>query len=209
GNALLDRAYRLDPFNDRVAALFEGMYVESERAEDLVEIQRTLVAGSGDDAALLYRFGSRWAERHWPEGAVPFLEAALGQGDVPTSAVTFLVAHGAEDTEAQKRLVALATEGTATSLSAETLSYLLASAALVALRDLNNMHQAKKLFDRLESVAPRHRALLEFREHEAASSIPSTSSESIQESNQMDETSNDAAEVEEAAAGAAEETAAD
>src|SRR5690606_19944867 len=69
--------------------------------------------------------------------------------------------------------------------------------------------QAKKLFDRLESVAPRHRALLEFREHEAASSIPSTSSESIQESNQMDETSNDAAEVEEAAAGAAEETAAD
>lgn len=209
GAALLERAYRLDPHNERVASLFEGLHIESERAEELLEIQESLIQEASDPVALLLLFGGRWAQRHLPEAACPLLRRALSSGPVPTSTVTFLLVQGQEDPAVRKGLVQLAKGATPESQGAETLSYLLASAALVALRDLNNMQQAKDLFDRLLAVAPSHPALLEFREHEAAGSVPSTSSESIQESNQMDETSNDAAEVEEAAEGAAQETAAD
>ncbi len=206
---ILQRAYRSDPTNERVAALFEGTYVESELAEELLLIQESLIEEAGGEPDLLYLFGSRWAERHLPEAAAPLLLRALRGRPDQTAPVTFLFVWSREDAAVRTGLLELAVETTTESANAETLSYLLASAGLVALRDVNNMQQAEKCFDSLAAVAPRHPALAEFRARRASAAKPSPSTESIQESNQMDETSNDAAEVEEAAEGAAEETAAE
>ncbi len=207
---MLERAYRLHPFNERVAASFEGMFIESDKAgEELLDIQEELIRQSGEDPDLLYLFGSRWAVRHFPDVAAPLLSRALRIRADRTPPVAFLCEWGAEDAAIRTALLEVAVEVSSGSANAETLSYLLASAGLVALRDVNNMQQAKKCFDSLAAVAPGHPALAEYRAHEATAAKPSPSSESIQESNQMDETSNDAAEVEEAVEGAAEETVAE
>ncbi len=207
-SSLLDRAYRLDPKDERVASLFEGVFVASERGEELVELQEELLSARPDADELVYVFGYRWAQRHFVDAAAPFLERAVRLHPERHAPVTFLQSLSRADSERSSRLVQLADELSSGQGGNASLSYLLASAGLVALRDLNNINQAEKLFDRLAVVAPSHRALAEFHEHVAQSAESSKSSESIQESNQMDETSNDAAEVEQAAKGAAEKTGA-
>lgn len=207
-SALLERAYRLDPRDERVASLFEGIFVSSERGEELVELQEELLKERPDADELVYVFGYRWAQRHFVDAAAPFLERAVRLQPERHAPITFLQSLNRADPERSSRLVQLADEVSSGPGGDASLSYLLASAGLVALRDLNSINQAKKFFDRLAAVAPGHPALVEFHEHVAQSTASSKSSESIQESNQMDETSNDAAEVEQAAKGAAEETGA-
>jgi len=207
--SLLEKAYRLDPRHERVAALFEGGFVHAEQAEELIALQEQVVAENPDDAELLYVFGARWAQRHLPEAAAPLLERAIRSTPGKSSAVTFLQTLSNKEPEKRGDLMALADEVSSGRSGDETHSYLLASAGLVALRDLNNIDQARKFFDRLAEVAPSHRALVEFREAIAGATATSTSSESIQESDQMDETSNDTAEVEEAVEAAEEAAATD
>lgn len=178
---ILERAYRADPKNDRVAALFEGTFVESEQAEELLSIQESLISDAGGEPELLYLFGSRWAERHLPEAAAPLLLRALRGRPDRTAAVTFLCVWSAQDEAICTGLLGLAVEDRIPSGNAETLSYLLASAGLVALRDLNNMQQAKKCFDSLAAVAPSHPALAEYRAQAATAAEPSTNIVSIQE----------------------------
>lgn len=192
GTSLLEKAYRADPWHARVAANFEGLFVESEQAEELIEIQESIIAESGEPEKLLYLFGVRWARRHLPEAAAPFLVRALAQNPDHDDAVVFLATLGAEAAEEWNRLLSLASK-------AHTTPFLLASAALVAWLDLNNLQQADGLFDRLAEVAPGHPSLAQYRAHSASIAESSPSSKSTQESDQMDETSNDATKAEDAA----------
>ncbi len=206
GSRLLAKAYQADPSNDRVAALFEGSFVEAEQAEELVEIQRALQAAHPNPVGLAVVFGTRWAHRHLPEAAAPFLAQVVRSRPEETAPITYLATLAEADPEWAAELVSLTLEVCSEGPARESLSYLLASAGLVALRDLNNMQQASEVFQRLNEVAPGHPALKIFREHVPATPQPSKNSESIQESNQMDETSKDAAEVEEASEAAADDT---
>lgn len=201
---LLEGAYVANPRDERVAALFEGALVEQERAEELVELQKRVLVAHDWDSGLAYLLGSRWALRGIHEPAIVLLSAALRGDPSRHSAVTYLYSLGAEGRNA---LVALADEMSHLGTS-PAISYLLATAALVALRDLNNINEAEKLFERLAVVAPSHRVLTESRTRGAQNQATSKSSESIQESVQMDETSNDAAEVDEATMGVPEDDSA-
>ncbi len=203
----LEQAYRVEPTNDRVAALFEGGFVEAEQAEELILLQEGMVEESSDSEHLLYAFGARWAQRQLPEAAAPFLKKALRLAPGRRAAITFLQSLGGQEPHRRGELIELADEVSSGFGSDDTLTYLLASAGLVALRELNNLQQAKKFFDRLAEVAPGHRALVEFSEHVAANTDSSEISESTQESEQMDDTSNDAPELESATHEAGDESA--
>lgn len=198
GSRLLAKAYQADPSNERVAALFEGSFVEAEQAEELLEIQKALQAVHPDPVRLASLFGKRWAHRHLPEAAAPFLLQVVRAQPHETAPVTYLACLSETEPEWGEALLSVALEVSADGPTPESLSYLLASAGLVALRDPNNMQQAREVFGRLNEVAPGHSALEIYRELAPAKPQSSKSSVSIQESNQMDETSNDAAEVEEA-----------
>src|SRR5690606_15949430 len=161
--------------NHRVAALFEGRFVEAEQAEALLDIQESILDSAGQDPDLLYLFGRRWAQRHLPEAAVPLLVRALDLEPKYPPAVTFLATWGREDETIRKGLFGVADRASTQSGSLESLSYLLASAALVALRDVNNMQQANEYFARLAAVAPSHPALAEHRAGQGESAEPSTS----------------------------------
>jgi tetratricopeptide (TPR) repeat protein len=167
---LLLRAYEADPLHDRVTALFEGQYVETDHTEELAVIQSRLLEAcrdTGDRGELAFRFGARWAQRHNARLAVPLLLSALRVNVDYQPAVTYLYEASKTDSSLDEVLVGLAEE-LSDRFSSDMgpglkagggLSYLLASAALVAARDLNNINSARLLGERLSQVDPSHPAL--------------------------------------------------
>ncbi|HSC88730.1 MAG TPA: tetratricopeptide repeat protein, partial [Polyangiaceae bacterium] len=185
-------AYVLDPRNVRVASLVETAFLEeAERVDELVALQRRALAGNLP--GLSFILGSRWAERQMPELAASFLADALRQDASKHSIVAFFKVWGDETPAAYSQLLSLADElGTSAGASA---SYLVATAALVAQRELSDSDRAQKYFARLEAIAPTHPALAEYRAR-TRGEAKSTTVERIEESVKMDETSKEAAEVE-------------
>lgn len=196
---ILLRAYRIDPCDERIASLVEGEFVESGRADELIKLQDDILAELEQSAALALTLGSRWAHRQLGEAALPLLRRALEAEPGTRPAVTYLYRIGRDDPELQARFLDLVELISIQRANEPALSYLLATAGLVALLDLKDNGEAAKFFGQLSQVAPNHRALVEFREQVAAAIETYSSSESIQESGQMDETSNEAAQSEDVA----------
>jgi len=177
--AILLRAYRVSPSNERVAALVEGAFVESDQAEDLLGLQRDILEESGAAPELLYQFGARWAERHLPEAAVPLLQRALEQRISARPVINFLYQHARSQPEYRPQFLEIARTISQNGDQDPALSYLLVTAGLVALQDIKDNGKAAEFFDRLALVDPTHRALVEFREQVAATTATHSNSESI------------------------------
>jgi len=177
--AILLRAYRVAPSNERVAALIEGAFVESDQAEDLLGLQRDILEESGTPVDLLYQFGARWAERHVPEAAVPLLQRALAGRVSARPVINFLYRHAQDQPEYQPQFLEITRTISQNDSQDPALSYLLATAGLVALQDVKDNGKATEFFARLALVDPTHRALVEFREHVAAKTATHSNSESI------------------------------
>ena len=194
-DGLLLESYRLDPSHVRVAALLETSYLEAERVNELVAIQSQLLAEPKARPGLAFLLGARWAERHMPEVAAPFLEKAVGEDANCRPAIAFLKRWGDESPVECERVLRLAEESGGSPGDARSSSYLLATAGLLALREFRDVGRAQKFFERLEVVEPGHVALAEWRKS-AGRDEKSTTVESIEESVKMDESSKEAAEIE-------------
>lgn len=164
------RAYEANPLDERAVGVFEGLFIESDRPGELMVIQQALLEKETDDLGrrgrLAYAFGLRWALRRQPDKAVSFLLTALRANVDHLPAVTYLSQVSRAD-PLDEVIVALAEE-LSDRFSSDMgsgpkagvgLSYLLASAALVAARDLNNIVRARSLGERLSQVDPSHPAL--------------------------------------------------
>ncbi|MCH2109959.1 MAG: hypothetical protein MK135_11555 [Polyangiaceae bacterium] len=190
--SLLEQAYRLAPQSERVAALYEGHFLSEDNFDDLIALQNELVDLAQNAIELSFIFGARWARRQQPESAAPFLQRALLQNPDYRPAIGFLQSVGNEYPEHHERLVAVAERVARQENPSFSITYLLASAGLIAWRSRGETEKAKTIFSKLKEVAPDHVALKEF---EARGQEESTvESESIEEMSQMDETSQDSAE---------------
>jgi golgin subfamily B member 1 len=163
---ILTRAYESDPASVAAAALYEGLLVEAQRTEAILETQRQILKGTKDpvhraDAA--FRFGVRWALRHQnPELGSELLEEALRLDPTREAAFTYLrEAHGARAGD-WDRVIRLADEVSDRAGTNATATYLLANAGLMAWREQGDLLKARRFFERLAQNASDHPALQAF-----------------------------------------------
>ena len=162
---MLRQAYVAEPTNCVVAALYEGLLADQDRAVTIVETQQAILGESDSDerrAAVALYFGSRWALRHQnPDMAVQFLEAALSLNADYESAFAYAVeVLGARDGEWGK-VVDLAVS-LAERSSGGTRGYYLATAAAAAWRGEGDLMKARPLFAELKRIVPTHPTLASF-----------------------------------------------
>lgn len=163
---ILSRAYAADPANSNVAALYEGLLVESQRTETILEAQREALKSTPDTSAralLAYDFGARWALRHQnAELGAQLLEESLRIDPAREPAFTYLKdLHGVKGGE-WERLVRLADELTDRSNLGPQASYLLSQAGLISWKQRGDVVSAKRYFERLAGLEPENQALLAF-----------------------------------------------
>src|SRR6188768_199509 len=164
--SILAQAYSVDPANASAAALYEGLLVDAQRTETILETQReslkrieTPVAKA--DAS--FRFGARWALRHQNlEVGSQFLEEALRLDPGREPAFTFLRdAIGVRGAD-WERVIRLADELSDRAGSTDAASYLLATGGLMAWRERGDLIRARRFFERLSRIEPAHPALKAF-----------------------------------------------
>jgi golgin subfamily B member 1 len=163
---VLAQAYAADPTNVKAAAIYEGLLVETERTERILDTQRESLKGLSDaaaKAALSFVFGARWAVRHQnAEVAGQLFEEALRLDPSLEPAFTFLRdTYGAKggDYEAVIRLAdELADRAGLDGRGA----YLLANAGLLSWRERGDLIRARRFFERLARVDAQHPALVAF-----------------------------------------------
>ncbi len=163
---VLAQAYAADPGNKSAAALYEGLLVEAQRTEAILDTQREALKRIDAPVAKAdasFRFGARWALRHQNlDVGSQFLEEALRLDPSREPAFTFLKdAIGVRGGE-WERVVRLADELADRAGVSESASYLLASGGLIAWREQGDLIRARKFFERLSRVSPAHPALLAF-----------------------------------------------
>jgi len=163
---MLAQAYAADPANASAAALYEGLLVEAQRTEAILETQRDALKRiespiAKADAA--FRFGGRWALRHQNlEVGSQFLEEALRLDPSREPAFTFLKdAIGVRGSD-WERVIRLADEVSDRAASSQAASYLLASGGLMAWKERGDLIRARKFFERLSRVDSAHPALLAY-----------------------------------------------
>ena len=160
---LLAKAYEANALDRQVAALYEGLLVEEERSQALVDVQRRVLdALSGrvrSEAAL--RFGTRWATRHQnPELGAKLLEEAIAHDAGAEGAFTYLRdLWGAKEGD-WERVAALA-EKVATD-GGNGSPFMLAQAGQIIWQKLGNVMRARPWFEKLSQVAPQHPTLQAF-----------------------------------------------
>src|SRR5450432_2341767 len=164
--SILAQAYAADPANASAAALYEGLLVEAQRTEAILETQREALKRIDSPAAKAdasFRFGARWALRHQNlEVGSQFLEEALRLDPSREAAFTFLKdAIGVRGSD-WERVIRLADEVSDRATSSQAASYLLASGGLLAWRERGDLIRARKFFERLSRVDAGHPALLAF-----------------------------------------------
>lgn len=163
---ILGRAYSSDPGSVVVSALYEGLLVESSRADAVIAMQRQVLEQVSEPktrADLAFRFGVRWALRHQNlEAAAPLLDEALDLDPTHEAAFAFYRdLHGTR--EGQWAEVAAKAEKLAQKVGpGRDGAYLLAQAGLVLWRELGDLIRARGFFDRLAAVDPEHPALAAF-----------------------------------------------
>src|SRR5690606_28640078 len=163
---LLARAYAADPSNRHVAALYEGLLVEKERAEAILEAQREALKSAetpAERAAFASDFGARWALRHQNvELGVQFMEESLRTDPGRQEAFTYLRdvlgARGGE----WDRLIRLADELSDRSSLGPSSAHLLAQAGMIAWKQRGDMVSARRFFERLALIDSENPALVAF-----------------------------------------------
>ena len=163
---ILAQAYAADPASASAAALYEGLLVEAQRTEAILETQREAlkrIEAPVAKADASFRFGARWALRHQNlEVGGQFLEESLRLDPSREPAFTFLKdALGVRGGE-WERVLRLADEVSDRAGISASAGYLLASAGLIAWREGGDLIRARKFFERLSRVDPTHPALQAF-----------------------------------------------
>ena len=163
---ILAQAYAVDPASNSAAALYEGLLVDAQRTEAILETQRDALKRIESPAAKAdasFRFGARWALRHQNlEVGGQFLEEALRIDPTREPAFTFLKdAIGVRGGE-WERVIRLADELSDRAGSTPGTSYLLATGGMVAWREQGDLIRARKFFERLSRIEPTHPALQAF-----------------------------------------------
>src|SRR5450432_592005 len=163
---ILAQAYAADPANASAAALYEGLLVEAQRTEAILETQREAlkrIEAPVAKADASFRFGARWALRHQNlEVGGQFLEESLRLDPSREPAFTFLKdALGVRGGE-WERVLRLADEVSDRAGVSASAGYLLASGGLIAWREGGDLIRARKFFERLSRIDPAHPALQAF-----------------------------------------------
>src|SRR5450432_4215507 len=163
---ILAQAYAADPASASAAALYEGLLVEAQRTEAILETQREAlkrIEAPVAKADASFRFGARWALRHQNlEVGGQFLEESLRLDPSREPAFTFLKdALGVRGGE-WERVLRLADEVSDRAGISASAGYLLASGGLIAWREGGDLIRARKFFERLSRVDPTHPALQAF-----------------------------------------------
>jgi tetratricopeptide (TPR) repeat protein len=164
--SLLAQAYTADPTDIHVAATYEGLLVEAQRTDAILETQRAALAAERDAtsrARAAYLFGSRWALRHQNfELGAELVEEALKLDPAREEAFTFLRdAYGARNSD-WERVIALAEELADRSSLGNGATHLLTQAGLLSWKERGDLIRARRAFERLAGVAPAHPALKAF-----------------------------------------------
>jgi tetratricopeptide (TPR) repeat protein len=157
---VLAQAYAADPASREAAALLESMWVEAQKSESIVALQRKVLAGAEERrtrAEMAFRFGARWATRHQnPDlGAEMLAEAFLADPSNEAAFAYLREVWGGKDGNWEK-LVDLVDKAVAGPGSNGAESFLLAQAANVAWRQLGNLMRARAYFEKLSAVSPDH-----------------------------------------------------
>src|SRR3954471_3511112 len=163
---ILAQAYSVDPASASAAALYEGLLVDAQRTETILETQRESLKRLEAPAAKAdasFRFGARWALRHQNlEVGSQFLEEALRLDPSREPAFMFFKdAYGVRGGD-WERVIRLADELSDRAGVSEAASYLLASGGLLAWKERGDLIRARKFFERLSRVEPAHPALKAF-----------------------------------------------
>src|SRR6187551_2499576 len=163
---ILSQAYSVDPASASAAALYEGLLVDAQRTETILETQRESLKRLESPVAKAeasFRFGARWALRHQNlEVGSQFLEEALRLDPSREPAFTFLKdAIGVRGSD-WERMIRLADELSDRAGVSPAANYLLATGGLMAWRERGDLIRARKFFERLSRVEPKHPALLAF-----------------------------------------------
>ncbi|WP_437768228.1 tetratricopeptide repeat protein [Sorangium sp. So ce281] len=159
---LLRRAYETAPSDKQAAAMFEGLLVEAERPQAIVETQRRILDGRAGVARgeAAFKFGVRWATRHQNvEIGSKLLEESLRFD--PSNEAAFAYLRELWGTkEGNWERVALLAESAANQNGSSP--YMIAQAGGIAWRQLGNLIRARSWFERLSAVAPTHPSVSAF-----------------------------------------------
>jgi tetratricopeptide (TPR) repeat protein len=163
---VLAQAYAADPTNVKAAAIYEGLLVETERTERILESQRESLKSVSDGAAkaaLGFVFAARWAVRHQNvEVAGQLFEEALRLDPTLEPAFTFLKdTYGAKGGDYES-VIRLADELSDRAGLDSRSAYLLANAGLLSWRERGDLIRARRFFERLARVDAQHPALVAF-----------------------------------------------
>jgi tetratricopeptide (TPR) repeat protein len=163
---LLVKAYRASPTDPSVAALYEGLLVEGQRTDSIVETQRQVLKQTQDPGAradLAQHFGSRWALRHQnPELAAQFLEEALRLEPKREEAFSFVRDFFGVKGGNWEYVIRIADELSDRAGVQREAPYLLSLGGLMAWRERGDLNLARRFFQRLAQVEPQNPALLAF-----------------------------------------------
>jgi golgin subfamily B member 1 len=163
---ILAQAYGADPSSSIAAALYEGLLVDSERTDAILQTQQQVLQALPDAAGradVAFRFGVRWALRHQnTDLGGQLLEEALKLDPTREPAFTFLrEIYGTRGGD-WDRVVQIADDLVGLATDPKASAYLLANAGLVAWREQGNLIKAKAYFERLSQIDPEHPALRAF-----------------------------------------------
>src|SRR5687767_515796 len=163
---ILAQAYVADPTSVKAAAIYEGLLVETERTEQILETQRESLKAlteSSAKAALGFVFGARWAVRHQnSEVSAQLFEDALRLDPSLEPAFTFLKdAYGTKGGDFEA-VIRLADELSDRAGLDGRGAYLLANAGLLAWRERGDLIRARRFFERLARIDAEHPALVAF-----------------------------------------------
>ncbi|AKT41625.1 tetratricopeptide repeat protein [Chondromyces crocatus] len=159
---LLAKSYEAEPSNKQVAALFEGLLVEEERVQTIIDLQRRILEKrSGEQrAAAAFKFGVRWATRHQNvDVGSKLLAESLVLDPHNDAAFAYLRELWGTKENNWERVLELA-ESTAESQSASP--FVVAQAGSIAWRQLGNLMRARTWFERLAAQTPEHPTLRAF-----------------------------------------------
>ncbi len=163
---LLTKAYRENPIDASVAALYEGLLVEGQRTDSIVETQRQVLKqtqSTSERADFAQHFGARWALRHQnPELAAQFLEEALRLDPKREEAFTFVREFFGVKSGNWEHVIRIADELADRAGVQQEAPYLLALGGLMAWRERGDLMLARRFFQRLAQVEPQNPALLAF-----------------------------------------------
>ena len=163
---LLAQAYVADPFSRQIAALYEGMLVETGALDRLDAQQQEVLAAIPNrtaqaQAALV--FGTRWVARHQnAERGARWLEEAVKLDPGNEGAFQFLTDVYGKRAGDWGRVVSLAEEAATQAGTNGNATFLLAQAGAIAWRQMGNLVRARTSFARLSAVAPNHPELRAF-----------------------------------------------